>query len=183
MKWKGTASNSNQKSSRGRIPAFSILFLLTVGSISAQAQTTINQGDVVVVFAQFFGGFGAILKVDPITGAQTVIACNPGTTGGPPSSPTCPIVGTPGYLSEPVSLAIESTGNIVVADREGVFGVGPSVIRVNPQTGAQQLLASGPPLIDPFGITVGGLGVIYITDTGCAGHGTNCPSGTFNAKV
>src|SRR5690348_5052847 len=120
MKGKGKISNSNRNYQRGRILGLPILLLLTVGSMSAWAQTTpINAGDIVVVFANAFGD-GAIFKVNPITGAQTVIACNPGTTSGAPAFTPCPITGTTGFFSEPVSLAIEpTTGNIVVADREG----------------------------------------------------------------
>jgi len=156
--------------------ALPIVFLmLTLYSASAWAQTPIKTGDIVVPFGNAFGGKGGILKIDGVTGAQTTIACNPGDLG-------CPITGTPGYLDVPVSVAIESTGNIVVANRRGPTGSG-AVVRVNPQTGAQTLLASGSPFIDPFGITIGNFGVIYITDTGCAAHGTACPTGTANAKV
>src|SRR5579864_2525377 len=102
----------------GRILASSVLFILIMLSIPAWAQTTttISPGDIVVVFAHAFAfqaGPGGIIKVNPTTGAQTVIACNPG--------PPCLIPGTQGFFSEPVGLAIEpmgpNKGNIVVADR------------------------------------------------------------------
>jgi hypothetical protein len=46
----------------GRILASSVLLIFTVFAISAWAQTTINQGDIVVVFANAFGGSGGIAK-------------------------------------------------------------------------------------------------------------------------
>jgi len=154
--------------SRGLL-ALSVLLILTLGSIPAWAQVTLSPGDILVVDANAFGGTGGVIKVNPSTGGQTPVACNLNVTTG------CLIVGTPGFLSEPVGIVIESSGNIVVTDR--ISGV----IRINPATGAQSLLASGTPLIDPFGLAVAPSGLLYITDTGCTTH--NCTTSTGNAKV
>src|SRR5712671_2788914 len=51
----------------GRILASSVLLIFTAFSISAWAQTTINAGDIVVVFGNAFGGSGGIYKIDPAT--------------------------------------------------------------------------------------------------------------------
>src|SRR6267143_4694501 len=65
-------------------------------SASAWAQVTINPGDILVSDAN--SGGGAVLRIDPTSGAQSVVSRG-------------------GSLSQPVALAIEGDGKIVVADR------------------------------------------------------------------
>ncbi|PYS31090.1 MAG: hypothetical protein DMG11_02580, partial [Acidobacteria bacterium] len=144
--------------------ALPVAFLmLTLYSPSAWAQVTITAGDIVVVDANAStGGNGAVIRIDPTTGAQTIISDGQ-------------------LFREPVGIAIEAGGTIVVTDR-----VVPAVIRVDPRlpNGSNQTkVNTTTPFIDPFGITIGAGGIIYITDTGCVAHATNCPTGTDNAKV
>src|SRR5439155_810424 len=73
---------------------------------------------------------GAILRIDPATGAQEVISSG-------------------GNLITPIGLALHPDGSIVVADRDL-----PGVVRINPATGAQTVLSSGGLLIDPIGLAI-----------------------------
>ena len=116
-------------------------------SASAWAQVTINPGDILVVDPAAFGGHGAVLRVDPTSGTQTVVSQG-------------------GSFSRPTALAIEATGKIVTANR-----VLPGVVRVDPQTGTQTIVASGSPIIDPFGLALEADGSIVISDMGCVFHG------------
>src|SRR6267143_2998042 len=99
-------------------------------SAPAWAQVTINPGDILVTDAVGSGGGGAIVRIDPTSGAQTMVSQG-------------------GSLAQPVALAIEADGEIVTANRYL-----PGVVRVDPRTGTQTIVASGPPLIDPFGLAL-----------------------------
>jgi uncharacterized repeat protein (TIGR01451 family) len=147
--------------------------MLTLYSAPAWAQVTINAGDSVVVDPSAVDGNGAVIHITP-GGNQTIISSGQS-------------------FNEPVGIAIDSSdcpsgprcGTIVVTDR-GISSTVPAVIRVDPRVANgsnQTIIHAGAPFIDPFGITIGALGTIYITDTGCATHGTNCPTGTTDAKV
>jgi len=122
-----------------------VLLLLTWSSVSAWAQVTINPGDILAVDGNTQGGSGGVIRIDPRTGAQTVVSAN-------------------GFFQEPVGIAIEADGNIVVADR--VSGI----IRVNPLAGTQTVVHAGPPFVDLFGIALEANGSILVPDTGCASH-------------
>jgi sugar lactone lactonase YvrE len=86
-----------------------------------------------VAFADHKGG---VIRVNPANGNQTVVSKE-------------------GMFRNPRHLFVAPSGNIFVAD-EHAFGTptsGPGgVIRVNPQTGQQTEVASGPPFINPLGI-------------------------------
>jgi len=85
---------------------------------------------------------GALLLIDPASGAQTVIS-------------------QAGLLQEPVGVVVEDTGTLVAADR--ISGL----VRVNPADGSQTLLSSVNPLVnDYFGITKDASGNFIVTDTG-----------------
>src|SRR3989454_2715697 len=122
-----------------------VLLLLTWSSVSAWAQVTINPGDILAVDPSTQGGSGGVIRIDPTTGAQTVVSAH-------------------GFFQEPVGIAIEADGNIVVADR--VSGI----IRVNPLAGTQTVVHAGPPFVDLFGIALEANGSILVADTGCASH-------------
>src|SRR6267142_2515090 len=122
-----------------------VLLLLTWSSVSAWAQVTINPGDILAVDPSTQGGSGGVIRIDPTTGAQTVVSAH-------------------GFFQEPVGIAIEADGNIVVADRLS------GIIRVNPLAGAQTVVHAGPPFVDLFGIALEANGSILVADTGCASH-------------
>jgi DNA-binding beta-propeller fold protein YncE len=71
---------------------------------------------------------GEIIQVDPRTGSQSVVSSGD-------------------YLSQPTGIAISPYHNLLVTDN-----IGHSVIRINPATGAQALVASD--FIAPYGITL-----------------------------
>jgi hypothetical protein len=85
---------------------------------------------------------GALLLIDPASGAQTIIS-------------------QAGLLQETVGVVVEDTGALVAADR--ISGL----VRVNPADGSQTLLSSVNPLVnDYFGITKDSSGNFIVTDTG-----------------
>ena len=95
-----------------------------------------------------------ILRTDPATGSLVEISRN----------------GPQGTLFErPFDLALEADGDILVADMGAPCLVSRCdndgrIIRVDPITGRQTLLASGAPLLDPAGIAVAPDGSIYVAD-------------------
>jgi hypothetical protein len=85
---------------------------------------------------------GALLLIDPVSGAQTIIS-------------------QAGLLQETVGVVVEDSGTLVAADR--ISGL----VRVNPADGSQTLLSSANPLVnDYFGITKDAGGNFVVTDTG-----------------
>jgi len=74
-------------------------------------------------------GSGYIVRVDPTTGAQTVVSEG-------------------GILNAPNAIAIDAAGNFLVADGTG------NIIRVNPITGLQSVVSSGDNLSIPLGIAI-----------------------------
>jgi uncharacterized repeat protein (TIGR01451 family) len=92
------------------------------------------------------GGTGAIIRIDPTTGSQTMISSG-------------------GLLVTPFGVALENTGTIVVADANA-FGGSGGVIRIDPTTGAQTAVSSGGVFIDPRGIVVEANGQLLVSDDG-----------------
>jgi DNA-binding beta-propeller fold protein YncE len=81
---------------------------------------------------------GTLLQIDPSTGNQTIISQG-------------------GYLSIPKGIAIDSTGQILVTDDAGL-------IKIDPASGIQTLLASSP--IDPAGYGVEPWGIAIVPGGG-----------------
>jgi DNA-binding beta-propeller fold protein YncE len=77
---------------------------------------------------------GTVLQIDPSTGNQTIISQG-------------------GYLSIPKGIAIDSTGQLLVTDDAGL-------IKIDPASGIQTLLASSP--IDPAGYGVEPWGIAIV---------------------
>jgi len=96
-----------------------------------------GNGDILVADPNALGGgcpvgCGAIIKVDPVTGAQTVVSSG-------------------GMFVNPWGLAIEANGDIVVAD-ETAFGA--TLFRVDPVTGSQSIISSGGGFVDPYDVAI-----------------------------
>lgn len=79
------------------------------------------------------------MRVDPSTGAQTVVAS--GSRGG--------------LLSRPFGITGTASGNLVVVNYHSTAGAPPgTVVTINPRSGSQTLLASGGYLRQPFAVAV-----------------------------
>ena len=144
----------------------------TGGSFSTPHAVVVEPSGTILVANQ--GGGQSMLRVDPRTGSQTVVpgskTCANGMTidaGGNvfvAGSGGCGQHGifrfTPagarsalpsgGNLATPYGMAVDGSGVLLVADPSG----SGSVVRVNPQTGAQTVVSSGGLLVEPIGIAV-----------------------------
>src|SRR2546426_10927192 len=80
-------------------------------------------GTILVADEAAFGGLGGVIRVNPATGAQTVVSSGVN-------------------FVEPTGIAIAANGDILVAD-PSAFGGGGGVIRVDPTTGAQTVGSFG----------------------------------------
>jgi len=89
-----------------------------------------------------------IIKVDPTTGAQTIISSS---CAFPPPNDVCSFTG----------VAIDANGDIIVG--EILTG---GIIKVDPTTGAQTVISSGGSLTDPQGIAIAANGDIIVANVG-----------------
>ena len=128
-----------------------------------------------------------IIKVDPTTGAQTLISSTlnliefsftaiaidasgdiiassigaiPAIIRVDPTTGAKTVISSGGSLSDPAGIVIDANGDIIVAN----VGFPTSIFRVNPTTGAQTTIASGFPLGSPNGIAIDANGDIIISD-------------------
>src|SRR6185369_8246789 len=160
---------------------------------AAVASPFLSSGDILT--ANFFGG-GSIIRVDPITGAQAVVASGgnfralsgialdrsgaifvtdllqdeiirvDATTG------TQTVVSAGNNLLFPVGIAIDAAGNLLVADRSA-----HEIIRIDPITGAQVVVSAGGNLsgnlAGPNGIAIDAAGYIVVSSdrSGVPGSG------------
>jgi DNA-binding beta-propeller fold protein YncE len=97
---------------------------------------------------------GRVIRVDPATGAQALVS------GG-------------GELVDPAGVAVAPDGSLLVVENVGLNGNPrdpanrrPAVIRINPATGVQSVVARGEPMCYPFGIAVDRQGSILVSDFG-----------------
>jgi sugar lactone lactonase YvrE len=97
---------------------------------------------------------GRVIRVDPATGVQALVS------GG-------------GELVDPSGVAVAPDRTLLVVENVGVggnprsaTGKRPAVIRINPATGAQSVVARGDPMCYPFGIAVDRQGRILVSDFG-----------------
>ncbi len=132
----------------------------------ARAGTTLTPGEIVVADARAFGG-GALIAVDPTTGAETVISDN-----------DMPVNADNQLFADPFVLTIDAAGDILVANTYNMGGSCSGgcggVIRVDPATGAETVLSSNAMAINassqyfnqPTGITIAPDGEILVADWG-----------------
>jgi hemolysin type calcium-binding protein len=138
-------------------------FALALGvlALGFPAEAAAAPGDILVADYNAFGGTGGVIRVNPATGARTTVSENTMPAGGP-------------SFVEPVGVALEANGDILVADIHAFGGTG-GVIRVNPATGARTTVSSntmpgGAPLFaDPLGIALEANGDILVADVGAFG--------------
>ncbi len=129
-----------------------VTYRLRKGLFASPSDVVVDaKGDLIVTDPNAFDGAGALFRVDPVTGAQTIIASG-------------------GNFVYPAGVAIDSNGNLIVIDKEAFDGSG-GVIRVNPMTGQQTPVSSGGFFVTPTGIAIAPNGDIMVTDGG-AFHGT-----------
>jgi len=118
----------------------SILILGTLGFTDAFAQ--LSPGDIIIADQ----GANAIIKVDPITGAQTLISSGD-------------------LFSLATTLDLDSNGDIIVADVD--FGnAGGNIIKVDPITGDQTLISTGGLFDSPATVGIASNGDIIVVDAG-----------------
>jgi Ca2+-binding RTX toxin-like protein len=86
---------------------------------------------------------GAVIRVDPTTGAQSIVAKGD-------------------HFANPVGIAVEADGDILVTDSSASAFKG-AVIRVDPTTGAQSTVSSGGLLAVPSSIAIEADGDILVT--------------------
>lgn len=89
---------------------------------------------------------GRLIRVDPATGAQSLVAEG-------------------GGLVDPAGLTVAPDGSIFVIENVGADG-NPAVIRIDPASGAQTVVTSGQQLCYPFGIALEPSGSLVVTDFG-----------------
>ena len=127
--------------------------LLAPGAASAAP------GDPYVVYtANSFASGAVVLRTDPISGSLVEISRN----------------GAQGTLFQrPYDLAVEPGGSLIVADlgqpcifedEQNPCATDGRLIRVDPLTGNQSLVASGDRLVDPAGVVVGPGGHLWVAD-------------------
>jgi Ca2+-binding RTX toxin-like protein len=121
------------------------------------AEAAISPGDVIVADREADGGTGALIRVDPVTGQQSIVSDN--------------TISTQKLFEDPEGVALDPVdGSLLVAD-SGAFQSGNGgVIRVEPDTGQQSAvsnnsLSSQKLFEDPRGIMVTASGAIYVVDS------------------
>ena len=102
-------------------------------------------GDTIYLADSLAETTGAIFQVNCQTGQQTLIA-------------------TGGYLNQPVDMALDPQGDLIVVDGAGggLAGLG-NVVSINPKTGGQTLVSSGGLLASTNGISVSPTGEIFVS--------------------
>jgi hypothetical protein len=103
-------------------------------------------GDIIVADISAFGGFGGVIRVDPVSGDQTRVSSG-------------------GSFVGPLGVALEPDGRILVADYQA-FGFTGGLIRVDPVTGEQTTVASGGLFRQPHGVALEADREILVTDPG-----------------
>jgi DNA-binding beta-propeller fold protein YncE len=136
-----------------------ILFWPLLAVLLMPGTASAAPGDPYVVYtANSFASGAVILRTEPGSGALVEVSRN-----GPQGN----------LFQRPYDLALERSGALIVADLGSpcIFEIGGEpctadgrVIRVDPLTGNQSLVASGNQLVDPAGVAIGPGGEIWIAD-------------------
>jgi sugar lactone lactonase YvrE len=134
-----------------------ILFWPLFAGLLMGGSAAASPGDPYVVYtANSFATGAVIVRTDPATGSLLEISRN-----GPQGN----------LFQRPYDLAVESDGSLVVADlgepctkQTEPCAADGRIVRVDPVTGAQGLVASGVQLVDPAGIAVAPNGDLWVAD-------------------
>lgn len=115
-------------------------------------------GDILVTDEDAFAGSsGGVIRVDPVTGARTVVSANGAPAGGP-------------SFVEPVGVVLAPDGDLLVVEEDGFADAAGGVIRVDPTTGARTLVsandapAGAPSFRQPYGIALSSDGAALVAD-------------------
>jgi hypothetical protein len=101
---------------------------LAAAATPGSAGAAVDPGDILVTGRATGNGInGAVIEVDPATGAQTVISDN--------------AISSTALFDTPRGIVVDDAGNILVADAETGAGNTGAVISVDPTTGEQTLLS------------------------------------------
>ncbi len=134
---------------------------ISSNSISAQhlfvdpsSVALLPDGTLAVADPNAFGGSGGLIRVDPISGQQSPLSSNTGSLLG--------------LFADPVGVAVNSFGQLVVSDSSAAGGDG-AVIEVDPASGQQSLISSNAKsptdlFAHPVGITIERGGTILVAD-------------------
>jgi DNA-binding beta-propeller fold protein YncE len=98
-------------------------------------------GDIIVADRALNG----VLKIDPITGAQTVISSG-------------------GFFTNLTGVAVSKNGDIYVCDQNAFAGGFGAIFRIDPRTGAQTTITSAGFFVHPQGLTVARNGDILVAN-------------------
>jgi hypothetical protein len=131
------------------LSAVALIFLILTFASSASAGVFLKLGDILVIDPS--GGPNGVSRLQLVD-----------TTTSPP---TQTIIAEGGFLDESVGVAFAADGNILVLDRVN------GLIRVNPATLEQTVVSSGQHFRDPFALTIGRDGYVYIADSGFRANG------------
>src|SRR5205807_4157754 len=106
-------------------------------------------GDIYVTDGFPFGGTqrGALVRVNPVTGAQTLVASDGLLTG-----------------AQDMGITFDGAGQVLLTTQ-----ITSRVVRINPATGAQSLVTSGNLIANPVGIAVAPNGDILVSDQNAFG--------------
>lgn len=120
-----------------------------------------SNGDIYVLNNLGAGG-GEVIRVDPVTGARTLVSGNTSPAGGP-------------SFVLPMGMTLDPNGDILVSDRDA-FGGDGGIIRVDPVTGVRTTVsenaapAGGPSFDNPQDLVYhcGAILIVERTGTGSA---------------
>ncbi len=135
-------------------------------------------------------GCGNVIKIDPLTGAQTVVSSGGllGTLHGlalessghllvtstyedratailrvDPRTGTQRVVSSAGFLFNPTDIALDENGGILVTEDRNEAGASV-LLRINARTGEQSVIAKASHLVAPYGIALAPNKEIWIAD-------------------
>jgi sugar lactone lactonase YvrE len=130
---------------------------ITLTATTKAPVSVLHPGDIIAVDLDFSDGTtccGGVVRVDPATGAQTLLSSG-------------------GSLVRPIGAAVEADGKLLIADIQAFSGAAlggqGGVIRVDPATGAQTAAASGGAFIHPMDVAVEADGSLLVADIQAVG--------------
>jgi len=135
---KSIEQNQEQTINRPQVTtlrALAVCLAISVAAAATSKAMNLKSGDIVMADSS-----SAVLRVDPKTGAATVISSG-------------------GNLVRPFGVVVEADSNILVADSGAL-----AIIRIDSQTGSNRVVSSGGVLGTPYGITLDHQGNILVAN-------------------